>query len=308
MMETENQTATMEGEKRSVANEQKITPFLWFNGNAEEAVNFYSSAIQNCSKLTSIPGPNGTVMSATFQINGQEFIAFNGGSMFSFSPAISFFLPCKTEQEIDGLWDKLSVGGKVFMALDKYPFSEKYGWVEDKFGISWQLMLGEADQKISPSLMFVGKQHGKAEEAIQFYTSIFQNSHIGQIERYGEEDNDPTGTIMYASFTLSGKEFAAMDSAMEHAFGFTPAISLFVKCETQDEIDRFWEKLSADGEKNRCGWLQDKFGVSWQIVPPILGRLLGNPDRAKANRVMDAMLKMDKIIIADLESAFAEDN
>ncbi|MBC7745405.1 MAG: VOC family protein [Flavobacterium sp.] len=307
-METENQTATLGDKKQPIANKQRITPFLWFDGKAEEAADFYSSVIKNCTMLSTMPGPGGSVMSATFQINGQEFIAFNGGPMFKFSPAISFFLPCQTEQEIDALWAELSLGGKVLMALDKYPFSEKYGWIEDKFGISWQLLLGEPGQKISPSFLFAGQHHGKAEEAIHFYTSIFQNSDIGQIERYSEEDNDPTGTIMYASFTLAGQEFAAMDSAMDHAFNFTPGISLFVKCETQLEIDQFWNSLSEAGKTNRCGWLEDKFGVSWQIVPPVLGEMLSDPNREKAKRVMDAMLKMDKIILKDLEQAYNNDS
>lgn len=305
-METENQTTTLGEKEPSVAKQQKITPFLWFDGKAEDAANFYTSIFKNSKVTGTMPGPDGSVMSATFQLNGHEFMALNAGPMFKFSPAISFFVTCETEQEIDDLWRKLSPGGKVLMELDKYPFSEKYGWLEDKFGLSWQLSVGESSQDIAPSLLFVGNQFGKAEEAINFYTAQFPNSKINMVARYTAEEHDKEGNIKYASFSLGGQNFNAMESSHNHAFTFTPAISLFVKCETQTEIDEFWEKLSAGGEKNRCGWLQDKYGVSWQIVPPVLGKMLSDPDRKKAKRVMDAMLQMDKIIIEDLEKAYAD--
>jgi predicted 3-demethylubiquinone-9 3-methyltransferase (glyoxalase superfamily) len=147
-------------------------------------------------------------------------------------------------------------------------------------------------QKITPFLWF----DNSAEEAIRFYTSIFKNSKIVSTMP------GPNGTIMGATFILDGQEFQALNGGP--MFKFTEAISLFVKCETQQEIDDFWEKLSAGGQKSRCGWLKDKFGLSWQIVPPILGELLGDKDREKANRVMMAMLKMDKIDISVLKEAY----
>lgn len=284
---------------------QKISPFLWFDNKAEEAMNFYTTVFKNSEIINKRPGPDGKIMTGTFTLNGFEFMALNAGPMFSFSPAVSFFVTCETEQETDRLWQVLSGGGKVLMELGKYPFSEKYGWLEDKFGVSWQLMvLTDSPQAISPSLLFVGEQHGKAEEAIKFYTSLFPGSAVKDMERYTEEDQDETGTIKYASFTLNGQNFLAMDSGFAHQFAFTPAISFFVKCNTQQEIDDYWEKLSSGGQKQRCGWLQDKFGVSWQIIPPVLGDMLGDPDKEKSKRVMDAMLKMEKIIIKDLESAY----
>lgn len=284
--------------------QQKITPFLWFDGKAEEAMNFYTSTFKNSSIIDTMPGPDGKVMSGTFQLNGYEMMALNAGPMFTFSPAVSFFVTCENEQEIDTLWAKLSPGGSVLMELEKYPFSEKYGWLQDQFAVSWQLSIADTSQQISPSLLFVGNQKGKAEEAIQFYTSLFPDSSIAHIERYGDEDQDPTGTVKYASFSLNGQEFSAMDSSMAHEFTFTPAISFFVKCETQPEIDSYWDKLSQGGEKQRCGWVKDKYGVSWQIVPPVLGKLLSDPDKEKSRRVMNAMLQMDKLIIADLERAY----
>jgi predicted 3-demethylubiquinone-9 3-methyltransferase (glyoxalase superfamily) len=289
---------------------QKITPCLLFDGKAEEAMNFYTSVFKN-SKIFNImrygeagPGPKGTVLSATFQLDGQEFIALNGGPQFAFSPAISFFVNCETQVEVDELWEKLSEGGTVLMELDKYPFSEKFGWVEDKFGVSWQLNLASSMQKITPFLMFVGKQHGKAEEAMNFYISLFNNSSIGEIERYGKGEEEPEGTVKHATFSLNGQEFMTMDSNREHPFTFTEATSLFVNCETREEVDELWEKLSEGGEKQRIGWLKDKYGVSWQVVPTVLGELLNDPDPEKSQRVMKSMLQMGKIDIEKLKQAY----
>jgi predicted 3-demethylubiquinone-9 3-methyltransferase (glyoxalase superfamily) len=277
---------------------QKISPFLWFDGNAEEAANFYTSIFKH-SKIQSV-----SPMSATFRLDGLEFIALNGGPQFKFTPAISFFVNCKTHPEIDELWMKLSADGTVFMELDRYPFSEKFGWVQDQFGVSWQLNLADRVQSITPFLMFVGKQHAKAEEAINFYVSLFDDSKLISIERYSAGEEESEGTVKCAMFSLSGQEFMAMDSGREHPFTFSETISLFVRCETQPEINYFWEKLSVGGEKSRCGWLKDKFGVSWQIVPPVLGEMLNDEDDEKSDRVMQAMLKMDKLDITTLKQAY----
>jgi predicted 3-demethylubiquinone-9 3-methyltransferase (glyoxalase superfamily) len=214
------------------------------------------------------------------------------------------FVNCQTRREIDKLWKNLTEDGMALMELEKYPFSERYGWVQDKFGVSWQLNLARRKQTIVPFLMFVGAQHGKAEEAINFYVSIFKDSRIGKIVRYGSGEAEPEGTVKFARFSLDGQSFMAMDSAQEHPFTFTPATSLFVSCNTQKEIDYFWEKLSVGGKKGRCGWLEDTFGVSWQIIPPILGEFLNDEDAAKSQRVTQAMLQMNKIDIAGLKKAY----
>ena len=154
-------------------------------------------------------------------------------------------------------------------------------------------------QKIIPFLWF----DGKAEEAINLYTSIFKNSKIISLSHWGEGSPFPKGQIMNGTFELEGQRFYAFDAGP--MFKFTEAISFFVNCETQEEIDYFWEKLTAGGgQESMCGWLKDKFGLSWQIVPPVLGKLLGDTDQAKAGRVMQAMMKMKKIIIADLQKAY----
>jgi len=288
---------------------QKIVPFLWFDGKAEEAMNFYTSIFKN-SKTGRItrygeagPGPKGTVMSAIFQLEGQEFYALNGGPEFTFTPAVSFFVNCDTQEEIDGLWENLSEGGTVLMPLNKYPFSEKFGWAIDRFGVSWQINLAGAIQKIDPYLMFVGEQQGKAEEAINFYISMFDNSSITFIERYGAGEEEPKGTVKRAKFVLSGQEVMAIDSNRPHQFTFTPAISFFVNCETQEEVDELWNKLLEGGESQGPGWIKDKYGLSWQIIPTILDELLNDPDPEKSQRVMKVMLQMEKLDIEKLKQA-----
>jgi predicted 3-demethylubiquinone-9 3-methyltransferase (glyoxalase superfamily) len=152
--------------------------------------------------------------------------------------------------------------------------------------------------RITPFLWF----NDQAEEAMDFYVSVFKNSKVGSVSRYGDAGPGPKGKVMSATFTLEGQEFMALNGGP--MYSFTPAISLFVSCETQAEVDELWEKLTADGGKpGRCGWLEDKFGLSWQIIPTVLGKLLGGPDGARAQRVMQAMLKMDKLDIAKLQAA-----
>jgi len=152
-------------------------------------------------------------------------------------------------------------------------------------------------QKITPFLWF----DNNAEEAMNFYLSIFKNSSIVSVSRYGDASPGPKGALMTAIFQLEEQEFFVLNGGP--MFSFTPAISLFVNCETQQEVDDLWDKLSAGGEKQQCGWLKDKFGLSWQIIPTTLGELLGDKDPVKSNRVMQAMLKMTKIDIAALKQA-----
>jgi predicted 3-demethylubiquinone-9 3-methyltransferase (glyoxalase superfamily) len=293
---------------------KEITPCLWFDKNAEEAVNFYVSTFNN-SRIgnvnrygksgANVSGqPEGSVMTVTFRLEGQPFLALNGGPEFKFSPAVSFFVSYKTEKEIDDLWKKLSDGATVLMELGKYPFAEKFGWLQDRFGISWQLMISDRQQKIVPFLTFVGDQFGKAEEAINLYTSLFPNSGVERIERYAKGEHDKEGAIKHGVFKINGQNFMAMESSRSHQFTFTLAISFIVNCETQAEVDHFWEKLSQGGEQQPCGWLQDKFGVSWQITPVVLPELLQDPDRNKAEKVMKAMLQMKKIDINKLKQAY----
>ena len=292
---------------------QKITPFLWFDSQAEEAVNFYTSLFKNSTagKTTRYDEAGaaatgrkaGSVMTIDFHLDGLDFTAINAGPVFKFNPSISFFVVSKDELEIDRLWKKFSDGGKILMGLDKYDWSKKYGWVEDKFGLSWQLILAEDDvkQKIVPSLLFVDKVFGRAEEAIKFYTSIFKNSKLESVYKYPDNEK----AVMYSDISLEGNLIAAMDGPGEHGFQFNEAISFVVSCENQNEVDYYWNKLTADGgTESMCGWLKDKFGVSWQIIPTILLRYISDKDPQKSQAVMQAMLKMKKIDVSLVEKAY----
>lgn len=274
---------------------QSITPFLWFDTNAEEATAFYTAIFKNAE------AHSGTA----FRLANQEFLSLNGGPHYHFTPAISFFVLCETESEIDELWTKLNDGGTILMDLSQYPFSKKFGWVQDRFGLSWQLSLAEVPQTINPFLMFVGDQYGRAREAIDFYISVFPDSQLNHVEHHPEGGNEKPGAIAFASFTLSGNDFIASESGFDHGFTFSEATSFFVSVQTQEEVDAYWETLTADGgAPGQCGWLKDKFGVSWQVIPQVLGRYLQDEDRERANRVIQAMLQMTKIDIAGLEAAY----
>ncbi len=287
---------------------QKITPHLWFDKEAVEAAEFYVSVFDD-SKInfkTQIHNtPSGDCDIVGFRIMGYDFMAISAGPLFKINPSISFHAKCRTVEEVDKLWEKLSDGGKVMMELGEYPFSKRYGWVQDKYGVSWQVIHAEGDfkQRIIPVLMFVGGVCGKAEEAINFYASVFPDSKSQVLARYAKgEAPDKEGTVKYAQFVLEGQEFGAMDSARMHDFGFNEAVSLMVNCKDQKEIDYFWGKLSAVPEAEQCGWLKDKFGVSWQIVPAVLGKMM--QDKDKVARVTQAFLKMKKFDIEGLKRAY----
>ncbi|PKL83848.1 MAG: hypothetical protein CVV24_02990 [Ignavibacteriae bacterium HGW-Ignavibacteriae-3] len=276
----------------------KIYPCIWFDNQAEEASQFYCSVFGESEIL----GKNSLVI--TLVINGQKFICLNGGPYFQINPSISFYTICETKDELVGAWNKLSEKGKVMMPLDKYDWSKLYGWVEDRYGVSWQLTLGritELGQKITPALMFAGKLFGRAEEAIHYYISVMKNSSISNIYRYPDMEEPLKGKVVHSRFTLLGQKFIAMDSHQIHGVSFNEALSLTISCEDQNEIDYYWGKLIEGGEEGQCGWLKDKFSVSWQIVPSILSELMKEPE--KSNRVTAAFMKMNKLDIKKLKEA-----
>ncbi len=294
---------------------QKITPFLWFDTEAEEAMNFYLSVFKNAKAKglshygEGSPGPKGSVMTATFEIEGVELTALNGGPIQDgFTPSISFFVNCETAEEVDALWARLSEGGTPLMEVGEYPFSKRYGWIKDKFDVSWQLMIGTQSQpgrKIVPCLLFTDAKYGWAESAINHYTSIFPDSSVTFVHKAGPGGPDKEGAVQFSTFKLFGETFSAMDGSGTHNFSFTMALSFMVSCDSQEEVDKYWDALTADGGKEvQCGWLTDKFGVSWQIVPKVLMKLINDPDPAKAKRAMQAMLQMKKIDIAGLQKAY----
>jgi predicted 3-demethylubiquinone-9 3-methyltransferase (glyoxalase superfamily) len=295
---------------------QKILPCLWFNGRVEEAAEFYVSIFKNSKLLhlnhygesaSNASGmPKGAPLTLTFQLEGREFVILNGGPHCTLNPSMSFYVSCESAAEVDALWKKLSPGGKALMEVGEYPFSKRYGWIEDRFGVHWQLNLAPgAAQKITPLLMFAGEQWGRAEEAIKHYISVFPDSGIRRMVHYGSQYPGPTGKVVHSVFALCGQEFMAMDSHEKIPVDFSVANSLFVKCDTQSELDAYWDKLSADPEWEQCGWLKDKFGLSWQLTPARLNELLDDSDPAKSDRVMAAVVSMKKLDLEKINAAAA---
>ncbi len=295
---------------------QKIVPNFWFDHNAQEAVEFYLSVFSDSKINKTLHYPKteeegladfqkdlaGKVLTIDFEISGFRFIAINGDTTFKPNPSISFFYTCNSKEESDVLWKKLVVGGKAMMELGEYPFSKYYGWVQDKFGYSWQLMLnnpeGDKRPKIVPSIMFTKDRDGQAEDSMKFYTSIFKESEIGKnINYYPSEMPGREGKISYADFKLFDQWFAVMDGGTDHDFDFSHAISLMVLCKNQEEIDYYWEKLSANPNFEQCGWLEDKYGVSWQVAPDNIVELIQLPGAYKR------MMSMKKLDIVGLQGA-----
>jgi predicted 3-demethylubiquinone-9 3-methyltransferase (glyoxalase superfamily) len=279
---------------------EKITPCLWFNGNAAEAADLYCSAFADAKITARSP------FVVALNISGHSVTLLDGGPMYKPTPSISLFYVCETEKEITRIWNAFTKEGSVLMPLDKYPWSEKYGWVTDKYGVSWQLTLGDLDkvgQKLTPCLMYSGKQCGRAEEALQFYSAVFKTSKTDGI-LYNQQNSK---LVEHAQFSLLGQKFMVMDSAEKHDFGFTDGMSLTIHCNNQEEIDYYWEKLTGGGgNESMCGWLKDKFGVSWQVVPVILDKIMKDPQKAgKAAKAFMAMRKLniEQIVQASLESA-----
>jgi len=295
---------------------QKIIPNFWFDKDAEEAVNFYLSVFKDSKINSTFNYPKteeegladfqkdfaGKVLTIDFEISGYRFTAINADSTFKPTPSISFFYTCDTKEEMDELWKKLSDGGKTLMELNKYPFSKYYGWVQDKFGYTWQLILTSSfaakRSKVTPSLLFTKNNLGKAEEAMKFYTSVFKESEVSKnLNRYPTGlTPDREGMIMFADFKLLDQWMAIMDSGVDgQDFTFTPAISLMILCNDQTEIDYYWEKLSTNPDFEQCGWLVDKYGVSWQVAPKNIDELIRLPGAYKR------MMNMKKLNIAELK-------
>ena len=294
-----------------------ITPHLWYDTQAREAADFYCSLFPE-SEITSVTTihdtPSGDCDVVDFRLHGQPFMAISAGPMFKFNPSVSFIVNFDPSREddaagrLDRTWAALMDGGQALMPLDEYPFAKRYGWVQDRYGLSWQLMLsdpaGDPRPAIVPALMFTGDVAGKAEEAGVFYRSVFDGSQAGQLVRWPEDsDHDRPGTVMFSDFRLDKTWFAAMDSAYPHGFGFNEAISFMVTCRDQAELDRYWAQLSSVPEAEQCGWCKDRFGLSWQVTPKILGELMSSGDQQVVDRVVQTFLPMKKLDVAKIEAA-----
>lgn len=294
----------------------QMVPCLWLDGQAEQAAAFYVRTFPG-GRITGMtrypesmdnPGgrPRGSVLTVEFEVAGMGFTALDGGPLFRLNPSISFFVHADTPAEADRFFAPLADGGHVLMPLDAYPWSARYGWVQDRFGVSWQVIAGRrpaGGATIAPCFMFAGPQHGRAEEAMRAWAGIFPESRLGILERY-EPGEGPEGTVKHGRFVLAGQDLVAMDSHLAHGITFNEALSLQVMCEDQVTLDRCWEALAAGGSHGPCGWLKDRFGVSWQVVPTRLLAWLTGGDAAARDRTFAALLTMEKLDVAALERAF----
>lgn len=287
---------------------QKVTPHLWFDKEAKEAAEFYVKTFGNNSRVTNVmtlhDTPSGDADVVSFELWDYKFMAISAGPLFKFNSSISFHIRCDSIEEVDNYYKKLSKNGKVLMELNEYPFSKRYAWVEDTYGVSWQIIHTDKKitQKIVPALMFTQDICGKTREAIEYYIHVFPTSKINEIIEYGKNEfNEKENNVMYSEFILANQKFVAMDSGFGHTFKFNEAISFMVYCKDQKEIDYYWEKLSHVPESEQCGWLKDKFGVSWQIVPEAMDEMMVKGTKEQIDRVTQAFLKMKKFVIKDLE-------
>lgn len=288
----------------------KITPNLWFDKEAKEAAEFYASLFP-ASRVTNVTTlhntPSGDCDIVSFELAGHPFMAISAGPYFKLNPSISLFVVFDNEKDIETVWNKLIDGGKELMPYGSYPWAHKYGWLQDKYGLSWQLSWSEQHdlpQKITPFLMFTKEKAGKTKEAVAFYTSIFPSSNTEMLVAYAKDDGEKEGFIKHSRFILAGQHFMAMDSSLSHDFTFNEAISFIVHCDTQEEIDYYWGKLSAVPEAEQCGWLKDKYGVSWQIVPTALEEMMTKGSPEQIAHVTEALLKMRKFDISKLREAY----
>ena len=281
--------------------DQVITPAMWCDGTADEAAQFYTDVFRDTSIAEQAPG-----LAATVSIHGFRLSLINGGNQYAPNPSISCILNFdpllfggeeQARAYLDELYKRLSTGG-VLMELGEYPFSPRYAWVRDRFGMTWQLMLTDPDGDprpfVIPSFMFGGTNHAHAEEATDAWIALFDNARRGALYCYEESGPLDAGTVMFTDFTLRGTWMAATDSGTFHDFTFTPGVSMIVSCRDQEEIDRYWAGLSAVPEAERCGWCVDRWGVSWQVVPHNIAELMANA----ATR--DKILHMGKIDLAKL--------
>lgn len=272
---------------------------LGISGKIAEASDFYIQTFEE-GKIS-----HTTPFVIQIELSGQKFMLLNEGPSSSPNPSISFMVVSESPEETEKYWNRLIKEGKALMPLDSYDWSPKYGWVEDKYGVSWQLFTGskaDTPQKFSPTLMFTGANAGKASGAIDLYTKLFAHSSIGGILKYSKEDGENPDFVKHAQFKIKDTTVMAMDSSAAHAFAFNDGVSLVVECETQEEIDKYWSQLTSNGGYEvACGWLTDPYGISWQIIPKDIVKWVTDPERSQ--RVMNVMMKMKKLVIADLENA-----
>lgn len=265
-----------------------IYPCIWCNNNAREMADYYCGIFPE----TRISEENPLVV--MLEMFGQKIMLLNGGDIYKPNMTISLMFMAMVESEVEEIWDSLIQGGESIMALDAYPFSRKYGWVQDKYNVSWQLYTARAPshiiQKVVPTLMFTGAVNGRATEAAQLYTSLFPHSEMRGMMHYDPSSGEPATNVQHGEFMINDYLLMMMDSSLEFDFTFSEGMSIIVECNYQEEIDDYWSILTFNGgEESRCGWLKDQFGISWQLVPTQLDEWM-----SKSPKVMEELMKMNK--------------
>lgn len=299
-----------------------LVPHLWFNGTAGEAAAFYAQLFPDSEILSTTVlhnTPEGDALTVRFRAWGQEFQAIDGGDFFHLNPSISFIVnvdPSRVPDaaaEVDRLWTGLTEGGQVLMELGEYPFSARYGWVADRFGVSWQVMLtnpeGEPRAPIVPNLSFGTNARTGAQEAREAYLEIFPDAQAGSLYRFEDmvmpegAPDVPPQQLAYSDLKIAGTWVAMMD-APGFPDVFSEGLSLILLCEDQAEMDLYWDALTAVPESEQCGWLKDRFGVSWQITPAEMGRMMSEGTPEQIQRVVDTFMPMKKLDAAALRAAY----
>lgn len=296
-----------------------IRSSLWVADDADGAVELYTSLFEDSAvgdRLAyteagqGIHGREpGSTMTIEFSLAGRQFIALEGGPAIRMNPSISLAVACPSPEEVDRLHDALVPDGRTLMEPGSYDWAQRYCWIEDRWGLSWQITYPQenapAEKAVAPSFLFVGDVYRRGQEALEFYTSVFENSRIEQVVR--NEEGEAAGTVLWSQFALDGETYSLMENGDEHEFAFGEGYSLMVECESQEEIDHYWEALGKDSKKlGPCGWLQDRFGVAWQVAPVRLNDMLrdGNPDQVR--RVTDCFMKMEgKLGLPELEAVYS---
>ncbi len=295
----------------------RIVPCIWLDDQAEAAASFYVSAfaegrvdaVARYPRSGENPSnrPPGSVLTVDFTVAGQRFTLLNGGPSFKPNPSVSFHVHLPDAAAVDALHAGLGAGGMDLMPLDAYPWSPRFVWLQDRFGVSWQLMArtDAARPTVVPAVMFGGPQHGRARDAIAAYVAALPGSRVVQVEDFGEGEGGEVGTVKQAAVELLGQPFVAMDGGSGHAFGFDMGLSLQVMCADQAEVDAVAAALAADGgTEDQCGWVRDRFGLWWQVVPEQVGAWMASDDEAARDRVFKALLPMHRLDVTALERAY----
>mgnify|MGYP002146417223 CR=1 FL=1 len=295
-----------------------LTTCLWSPDNrALEMAEYYTSIFADSQITTQwlydeanphLPGSKKwDVMIVEFTLMWVSFATLNGGPYFHIDPSISFFVNSSDTEEIQRLWDALSEWWRALMPIGNYPWSERYGWIEDKYGVSWQIFhKSECSwQRILPCLAFTQEKVGKAEEAMNHYSHIFANSGVDFISKYEKWENGGVEwSIKHAQFHIGDFSMCAMDASGPHTFDFSCAVSFMVNCKNQEELDLYYGELSAFPEAEMCWWISDKYGVSWQLIPKNFTEYMGSDDADKKSKLMKGVMEMKRLSWESIKKAY----